>query len=240
MVSFARADSDSRSCVQTGSQTTLTSTVSTPSSAFSRSGIAVDMFATNGHQPVVGTRSTSTWPPADAHVLDHPHVDDGDAAVGAAGVVHVAEGVEQLRRRPRSIALPRTRSRCESRWCAVARSGSAGSARAHRHAQAVSRYDPPRTTPPAVLVGGSPTHSQTLPASCSAPPAAAPSGWARTGTVQPQPASTLLHRSGSNVSPHGHARPSTRAPRPPILGAREPDRPAQLPSPPRRRSRPRR
>ena len=50
--------------VQTGSQTTFTSTVSTPSIAFSASGMAVDIETTNGHQPVVSTRSTSTWPPS--------------------------------------------------------------------------------------------------------------------------------------------------------------------------------
>ena len=63
MVNFARADSESRSGVQAGSHTTRTSTVSTPSSAHSASGMAADMLATNGHQPVVGIRSTSTCAP---------------------------------------------------------------------------------------------------------------------------------------------------------------------------------
>ena len=50
--------------VQTGSQTTFTSTLSTPSRRLRRSGIALDIDATNGHQPVVRTRSTSTCEPS--------------------------------------------------------------------------------------------------------------------------------------------------------------------------------
>src|SRR4051812_29300284 len=64
IVSFSRADSESRSMVQTGSHTTCTSTVSTPSTDFSASGIVLDIDATNGHQPVVSTRSTATCDPA--------------------------------------------------------------------------------------------------------------------------------------------------------------------------------
>ena len=56
--SFSRAESDSRSGVQTGSQTTSTSTLSTPSRSRSRAGIMSDIEATNGHQPVVRTMST--------------------------------------------------------------------------------------------------------------------------------------------------------------------------------------
>ena len=52
------------------------------------------------------------------------------------------------------------------------------------------------------------THSQTLPACCSAPNGPAPAGCASTGTVQPQPDSAHAQRSGSNVSPHGYGRPS--------------------------------
>ena len=137
MVSFARADSESRSGVQAGSQTTLTSTVSTPSSAISASGIAADMLATNGHQPVVGIRSTSTCAPDMADVLHHAHVDDRDPAVLAAGVVDAAQGVDQeLPVHPLLLVVSKT---MRKPVVAVARSGSAGSSRAACRPCCVSR-----------------------------------------------------------------------------------------------------
>ena len=56
--------------------------------------MAEDMVATNGHHPVVSTRSTSTWRAADAYLLDDAHVDDADAAIGAARVVDLAQRVD--------------------------------------------------------------------------------------------------------------------------------------------------
>ena len=127
MVSFARADSESRSGVQAGSQTTFTSTVSTPSSASSASGMAADMLATNGHQPVVGIRSTSTCAADLADVLHHAHVDDRDPAVLAAGVIDAAQGVDQeLAVHPLLLSSKTIRKPV----VAVARAGSAGSSRA--------------------------------------------------------------------------------------------------------------
>ena len=213
---FERAGSASRaptptdrSCVHTGSHTTRTSTLSTPVQAVQpirdRGGHAGHERAPAGREDEVDL-DVST---GDAHVLDHAHVDDADAPVGAARVVHVAQRVAdgrgrdgvRLIARPHSIAMRKP-------VVEVGRSGSADSARAHRTPHAVSRYDPPRTVRQPSSSAGSPTHSHTLPASCSAPHAAAPPGWAPTETVQPQPDSTLLHRSGSNTSPQGHGRAS--------------------------------
>ena len=68
----------------------------------------------------------------------------------------------------------------------VARSGSAGRLRLARTPQAWSRWQPPRTRRQPSSSGGSPTHSQTLPASCSAPHAEAPAGCASTGGGGPR------------------------------------------------------
>src|SRR3954469_2355748 len=150
----------------------------------------------------------------DADVLDDAHVDDAHAAVGAARVVDVAQRVDDrvavggaglvhggllLGHGSRAILNP---------VVGVARSGSADRAREARTPQAWSRYEPPRTARQPSSSGASPTHSHTLPASCSAPHGARPAGWARTGAAQPAPASTHAHRTSSNVVPHGHGRAS--------------------------------
>src|SRR4051794_4943749 len=151
--------------------------------------------------------------PVDADVLHDAHVDDAHAAIGAARVVDVAQRgddgvavggaglVHLLLLGHASLAILKP-------VVGVARAGSAGSARDARTPQAWSRYEPPRTVRQPSSSGGSETHSQTLPASCSAPHQAAPSGCARTGAVQPAPASTHAQRASSNVGPHGHGRAS--------------------------------
>src|SRR3954462_11938001 len=148
----------------------------------------------------------------DADVLHDAHVDDAHAAVGAARVVDLAQRVDDrvavggaglvhvVLLGSLAILNP---------VVGVARAGSADSAREVRTPQAWSRYEPPRTVRQPSSSGGSATHSQTLPASCCAPAGDAPSGWARTGAVQPAPASAQAQRSGSKVGPHGQGRPSS-------------------------------
>src|SRR6185503_13020500 len=150
----------------------------------------------------------------DADVLHDAHVDDAHAAVGAARVVDVAQRVDD------GVAVGRAglvHGRPPGRGgsfamrnpvVGVARPGSAASTREARTPQAWSRYEPPRTARQPSSSAGSATHSHTLPASCSAPHAAAPSGWARTGSVQPAAASAQAQRPGSNVTPQGQGRPS--------------------------------
>src|SRR5919199_166404 len=150
----------------------------------------------------------------DADVLDDAHVDDAHAAVRAARVVDLAQRVDDRVPVGRaglvhvvllgSLAMRKP-------VVGVARAGSAGSAREVRTPQAWSRYEPPRTARQPSSSGASATHSHTLPASCSAPHGAAPSGWARTGAVKPAPASTPVGRrapahaqnatASSNVTP---------------------------------------
>ena len=144
-----------------------------------------------------------------AHVLDHPHVDDADAAVGAAGVVDVAQRVHQRAvgaRRPHG-APPGSGSIDDAEAGGGRGARRVGGQRA-RGAHAPRRVEVGAAAhrAPAVRRPASATHSHTLPASCSAPARAAPSGCASTGTVQPQPASAQLQRSASKVSPHGHGR----------------------------------
>ena len=104
-VSLSRADRDRRSMVHTGSHTTRTSTVSTPSRRRRRSGIASVIGgderapARRRQQVHVDVRAV------DADVLDDAHVDDADAAVGAARVVDVAQRVERARRGPGARTL---------------------------------------------------------------------------------------------------------------------------------------
>src|SRR4051794_37268432 len=237
MTSFSRADSDRRSIVQTGSQTGRTSTVWTPSIWRRASGVAVDIVAT--HRPQAGGRTRSTArgdggrhrrderAPAgrqdevdvdvravDADVLDDAHVDDAHAAVGAARVVDVAQGVDDLlpvggAGLVHVLLLAHASLAILKPVVGVARAGSGDSAREGRTPQAWSRYEPPRPVRQPSSSGGSAAHSQTLPASCCAPAGDAPSGWARTGAVQPAPASAQAQRSGSKVGPHGQGRPSS-------------------------------
>src|SRR3954454_6544773 len=150
----------------------------------------------------------------DADVLDDAHVDDAHAAVGAARVVDIAQGVDDLlpvggAGLVHVLLLAHASLAILKPVVGVARAGSADSAREARTPHAWSRYEPPRTVRQPSSSGASDTHSQTLPASCCAPVCDAPSGWARTGAVQPAPASAQAQRSGSNVGPHGQGRPSS-------------------------------
>src|ERR1017187_9750268 len=54
-------------------------------------------------------------------------------------------------------------------------------------------------------------HSQTFPAMSKHPYALTPSGYIPTGVVLPGPPSDVLHRAGSNSSPHGYFRFAPRA-----------------------------
>src|SRR3954466_14332482 len=149
----------------------------------------------------------------DADVLDDAHVDDAHAAVGAARVVDLAQGVDDLlpvggAGLVHVLLLAHASLAILKPVVGVARAGSVDSAREVRTPQAWSRYEPPRTVRQPSSSGGSGTHSQTLPASCCAPVCDAPSAWARTGAVQPAPASAQAQRSGSIVGPHGQRRSS--------------------------------
>src|SRR4051812_46974060 len=150
----------------------------------------------------------------DADVLDDAHVDDAHAAVGAARVVDVAQRIDDLLAVGGAGLVHGPLSSFHGSLAilkpvvGVALAGSAESAREVRTPQAWSKYEPPRTVRQPSSSGASATHSQTLPASCCAPPADAPSGWARTGTVHPAPASAQAQRSASNVGPHGQGRAS--------------------------------
>src|SRR3954453_515520 len=151
----------------------------------------------------------------DADVLDDAHVDDAHAAVRAARVVDVAQCVDDLLAVGGAGLVHGRLSSSHGSLAilkpvvGVALAGSAESAREVRTPHAWSRYEPPRTVRQPSSSGASETHSQTLPASCCAPVCDAPSAWARTGAVQPAPASAQAQRSGSNVGPHGQGRPSS-------------------------------
>src|SRR3954470_20967265 len=118
----------------------------------------------------------------DADVLDDAHVDDAHAAVGAARVVDVAQGVDDLlpvggAGLVHVLLLAHASLAILKPVVGVARAGSVDCAREVRTPQAWSRYEPPRTVRQPSSSGGSATHSQTLPASCCAPAGDAPSGW---------------------------------------------------------------
>ena len=153
--------------------------------------MASDIDATNGHQPVVSTRSTSHVRAVDADVLDDAHVDDADAAIRAAGVVDVAQRVDAAPGESGGGVchlLPVVVIGVDGDAEAGGRRGAGGIgrlARARRARPSRGRGSEPPRTARQPSRRRSATHSQTLPASCSAPRRAAPRGCAVTGAVQP-------------------------------------------------------
>ena len=146
----------------------------------------------------------------EADVLHHAHVDDRDAAVRAAGVVHLPQRVDQ-RRAVRHALLPRVDGDAEAGGGGGA-GGIGGLAARTRAGPSRCRGRSRRGRSPQPSGVRSATHSQTLPASCSAPNGRAPCGCAVTGTVQPQPLSAQLQqRLVEHVAPR--LRRGRRAPR---------------------------
>ena len=96
------------------------------------------MVATNGHQPVVEDEVDVDVRAVDADVLHDAHVDDDDAAVRAARVVDLAQRVDEVAGLCGHALLPGSMT-MRKPVVAVARAGSAGSARAARRPQPVSR-----------------------------------------------------------------------------------------------------
>ena len=151
---------------------------------------------------------------------------------GAAGVVDLPQRVDQDGARSVMRLLLRVDRDPKSRGGrGRARDRPAAPGRSERPTRCRGS-DPPRTSAPAV-VGRSPTHSHTLPASCSAPNGAAPAGWARDrhrpapaglGAVAPLGVEHLAPRPRRGrrrpAPPPSHSSPSGSLHRPPQLPRR--------------------
>ena len=215
MDNAARADSLSRSGVQAGSQTTLTSTVSTPvQRAAAPPGSRSTCSPRTGTSPWSGSgrprrgrrRVERLRPPPCPRSTRRGRRSRGRRR--RAGRLTGARGPSTLLLRSKTIRKPVVR-------CGALRVGGEH-ARADEPVGGVevgAALDDVLVAPP-------------TPRRCRRGPGA-PGPWskARTGVVQPQPASTQLQRSGSNVSPHGHV--VAPAPRPPTrrrVGSRPPSR----------------
>ena len=146
-----------------------------------------------------------------ADVLDDAHVDDADAAVGAAGVVDVAQRRPSARRGRALVLLSCVSPLVE---CEPEAGGRRSRARDRRerprraHAPGVVEPGAAAHDSPAVRASGPrPTPRRCRPAARRRT-GRRPRGCAVTGTVQPQPDSSQAQRSGSKLSPQGQVRPS--------------------------------
>ena len=147
----------------------------------------LDIEATNGHQPVVRTRSTATCEPSTRtssttpmSTIEMPRSAQQGSYTSRSASRQAGRSV--MRSSPRVDGDPEASGRRGAR-----RVG--GLARGTRAGPSPCRGRSRRATTPQPSGVRSATHSHTLPASCSAPNGLAPPGCAVTGTVQPQPAS---------------------------------------------------